>query len=103
MNDQEMKAFISSRPSEQRSLAVQALWFDRQGDWQKAHELAQQADSRDGDWVHAYLHRKEGDEANAAYWYARAGKAQATVTLEQEWESLVRELHDKANEIKHSF
>ena len=73
---------------------VQALWHDAQGDWNRAHDLAQEANSRSGDWVHAYLHRKEGDVGNAGYWYARAGRAPAEigVTLEQEWETIAAEL-----------
>jgi hypothetical protein len=73
-------------------LPLQALWHDAQGDWPRAHECAQHAPGRDGAWVHAYLHRKEGDEANAAYWYARAGQAKSTTTLEAEWELIAREL-----------
>jgi len=72
--------------------AVLALWHDARGEWDKAHELAQADGGRDGDWVHAYLHRKEGDEMNAGYWYARAGKAAATGELRAEWEAIARVL-----------
>ena len=61
---------------------LRALELDRQGDWEGAHNLAQEVHSADGAWVHAYLHRKEGDPGNAAYWYSRAGKAVADDTLE---------------------
>jgi hypothetical protein len=74
--------------------ALQALWHDAHGDWAKAHELSQQQEGASGSWVHAYLHRKEGDLANARYWYARAGRpppAQA-VTLDAEREAIAREL-----------
>ena len=74
------------------SPALQALWLDARGDWAGAHHLAQDAGSRDGDWVHAYLHRKEGDEGNAAYWYRRAGRPTASGDLPAEWEGIVREL-----------
>ena len=57
-----------------RGDAVLALWCEARGDWARAHELAQRAANRDGDWVHAYLHRVEGDEGNAGYWYVRAGR-----------------------------
>ena len=70
------------------SLPLQALWREARGDWDAAHELAQQAGSREGDWVHAYLHRKEGDIGNADYWYARAGRRRPDLTLEQEWEQV---------------
>ncbi len=76
------------------SLPLQALWHDAQGNWDRAHDVCQQAKSRDGDWVHAYLHRKEGDLGNAGYWYARAGRPmpQEDVALEAEWAELVRAL-----------
>ena len=57
------------------SPVVQALWHEAKGDWNEAHRLAQSQDDADGAWVHAYLHRVEGDLANAGYWYRRAGKA----------------------------
>jgi hypothetical protein len=69
-------------------LAVQALWWDAKGDWDQAHACAQADPGRDGAAVHAYLHRKEPDPANARYWYNRAGRAPATGSLEDEWESL---------------
>lgn len=76
------------------SLPLQALWQDARGNWDRAHEVCQQAKSRDGDWVHAYLHRKEGDLGNAGYWYARAGRPMpaVNVTLDAEWAELVRAL-----------
>ena len=72
--------------------ALLALWWDGQGNWQAAHEIAQSVEGADGAWVHAYLHRKEGDAANAAYWYRRAGKAAAGGNLRAEWEGIVGEL-----------
>jgi hypothetical protein len=74
------------------TLALEGLWFAGKGDWETAHERAQAEDGRDGAWVHAYVHRWEGDAANAEYWYRRAGKPVASGALEQEWEELVREL-----------
>jgi hypothetical protein len=66
-----------------------ALWHDAKGDWDKAHELSQSIHTARGSWVHAYLHRKEGDLSNAAYWYTRAGKDLPSIRLEEEWERLV--------------
>jgi hypothetical protein len=74
------------------SLALQALWRDGQGDWDGAHDGAQADEGGAGDWVHAYLHRKEGDEGNAAYWYRRARKPFARVALEEEWAAIVTTL-----------
>src|SRR5436305_13149966 len=74
------------------SFALAGLWWDAKGEWAKAHESAQQDEGPDGAWVHGYLHRKEGDAGNAAYWYQRAGKGAATGSLEEEWLSIAREL-----------
>ncbi len=74
------------------SPALQALRFDKRGDWDQAHTVSQTGDPTTGAWVHAYLHRKEGDTSNAAYWYQRANKAPFTGSLEEEWDSIVRVL-----------
>lgn len=81
-------------PGAEWSGAVQALWHDAHGDWQRAHECAQDDHSRAGSWVHAYLHRKEGDPGNAGYWYVRAGRTMPTagVALETEWAAIACEL-----------
>jgi hypothetical protein len=69
-----------------------ALWHDARGDWDAAHRVAQDVDDEDGAWVHAYLHRKEGDDGNAAYWYRRAGRSPARGTLHEEWVTIVEAL-----------
>lgn len=76
------------------SPALQALWHDARGDWSRAHACAQDDGSPSGAWVHAYLHRKEGDPGNAAYWYARARRRAPaeTMTLSDEWSQIVRAL-----------
>ena len=71
---------------------LRALWHDAKGDWSRAHELVQDQAGRDAAWVHAYLHRKEGDLANAAYWYRRAGKPECKTSLENEWEAIAAAL-----------
>jgi hypothetical protein len=68
------------------------LWWDAKGDWTKAHESAQQDEGPEGSWVHAYLHRKEGDSSNAAYWYGRAGKPVFRGSFEEEWRQIVSTL-----------
>jgi hypothetical protein len=89
-------SFEAFRAAEQPPAAVGpallALWHDAHGDWERAHALAQEDPGRDGAWVHAHLHRKEGDEMNAGYWYARAGRPAATGDLGAEWEVIAREL-----------
>jgi hypothetical protein len=68
---------------------LQAMWRDAQGDWESAHRIAQDDESREAAWVHAYLHRREGDIGNAGYWYARAGRPAHRGSLESEWEEIV--------------
>lgn len=67
---------------------LRALWHERRGDWGGAHAIAQDIPGRDGAWVHAYLHRREGDDSNAAYWYARAGKPVPDGDLHEEWRTI---------------
>jgi hypothetical protein len=71
------------------------MWHDAKGDWNKAHSIIQNIEDKKAAWVHAYLHRKEGDIGNADYWYRRAGKTRANGSLENEWEIIVKELLEK--------
>jgi hypothetical protein len=80
------------QPPANLSNALQALWWDAKGDWDRAHACAQAQDDPESAWVHAYLHRKEGDRVNASYWYRRAGKPAFAGTLAEEWDALVRAL-----------
>jgi hypothetical protein len=79
-------------PPENISPLLKSLWYDAKGDWEKAHETAQDIDSKEGSWIHAYLHRKEGDLSNASYWYSRAGRIMPSVTHKEEWEIILAEL-----------
>ncbi len=72
--------------------ALGALWQAAKGDWHAAHHIAQADSSAEGAWVHAYLHRVEGDESNAGYWYRRAGKPHAKGSLDAEWQAIVEAL-----------
>ena len=71
---------------------LKALWYDAKGNWEEAHKITQNINGKEAAWVHAYLHRKEGDSGNASYWYSRAGKPFSNKTLNEEWEEIVREL-----------
>jgi hypothetical protein len=82
----------NAAPPEEAGFALSGLWWDAKGDWTRAHESAQQDEGVAGSWVHAYLHRKEGDATNAGYWYGRAGKEEAKGSLEQEWMEIVQAL-----------
>ncbi len=80
------------KPDPSLSDPLKALWYDGNGQWERAHDLIQDAMSGDEAWVHAYLHRKEGDIGNADYWYRRAGKSRPDSNLEEEWEFIVQSL-----------
>jgi hypothetical protein len=71
------------------SVYLRALWYDAKGDWKLAHDLVDQMPGADAAYVHAYLHRKEGDQFNADYWYRRSGRPRPQLSLEKEWEELV--------------
>lgn len=91
MDLQGFKSSLSEQhPANGMSLALQALWWDAKDDWEKAHECAQARDDQPGMRVHAYLHRKEGDQWNAGYWYRRCRTEPSAVSLEEEWEELVQ-------------
>jgi hypothetical protein len=79
-------------PPDGSGLALQALWFDAKGDWDRAHKLAQAQDDKIGAWVHAYLHRVEGDNRNAGYWYQRADKPASSAPLSEEWDEIAAAL-----------
>jgi hypothetical protein len=66
-----------------------ALWYDAKGDWQKSHSIIQDIETKDAALTHSYLHRKEGDQWNAAYWYSRAGTQKPNGSLEEERKSLL--------------
>jgi hypothetical protein len=78
----------STPPSNLNPLLL-ALWQEARGDWDMAHRLTQAIASTESAWVHAYLHRKEGDIANAMYWYSRANQPVSHQSLEQDWEFIV--------------
>jgi hypothetical protein len=71
---------------------IHALEVEQAGDWDRAHRIVQEINTAEAAWIHAYLHRVEGDLGNAAYWYRRAGKPECTAPLEEEWKELVQAL-----------
>ncbi len=85
--------FDQDQPPAGLSAYLTALWREARGDWDAAHKIVQEIDTANAAWVHAYLHRKEGDESNARYWYRTAKRSfPAGQTLDEEWADLVRQL-----------
>ncbi len=93
MTVEEFRALLdSAEPPAGVSPPIAALWWDAKGDWARAHGMVDDLDTPDAMAVHAYLHRKEGVEWNADYWYSRAGRKFKRPTLQAEWEALVTSL-----------
>jgi hypothetical protein len=86
------QSLTATEPPARLTHALAGLSWDAKGDWTRAHESAQQDEGVDGAWAHAYLHRKEGDQNNAAYWYSRAGKPVCREPLDAEWISIATAL-----------
>jgi hypothetical protein len=86
------ESIAQPQPPAGLSPALQALWWDAKGDWNQAHERAQERDDAAGMHVHAYLHRKEGDQSNARYWYRRSGAVPSVLSLDEEWDEIVEGL-----------
>jgi hypothetical protein len=89
-------AFIASLDDAAPALGLNAplagLWWAAKGDWDRAHRIVQDASGREAAWVHAYLHRVEGDLGNAGYWYRQAGQGPAKDSLEAEWQRIAAAL-----------
>ena len=97
METAEFRASITDpEPPLGLSLPIQALWWDAKGDWARAHALVDSLETPEGMAVHAYLHRKEGEEWNANYWYQRVGKRFRRPSLDEEWQALVEGLLQQA-------
>ena len=93
MKTADFKASLSgAAPAPNLDAPLAGLWWTAKGEWDQAHKLVQDEPTAEAAWVHAYLHRVEGDLGNAGYWYRRAGKPVATGPLEAEWEEIVQAL-----------
>jgi hypothetical protein len=89
----DLRASLSDAvPAPALSPPLTALWWAAKGDWDQAHKIVQDESDKDSAWVHAYLHRLEGDLGNAGYWYRQAGQPVAKDSLEAEWERIVAAL-----------
>lgn len=93
MSFDEFRSSLSiASPPLSLSLPLQALWHTGKGNWEAAHAIAQEINTETGSWIHAHLHRKEGDDGNAAYWYRRANKPVPKNSLDEEWEQIAKAL-----------
>ena len=90
--EQFRSTLAQAAPPDMLSPELRAMWEDAKGHWTAAHALAQDIDDETGSWIHAYLHRKEGDLGNAGYWYRRSRQPLASDTLEEEWARIVSSL-----------
>jgi hypothetical protein len=90
--DQFFDSIGAAAPPGDLSETLTSLWWDKKGDWDRAHSIAQSIPTVQGSAVHAYLHREEGVMWNADYWYSRAGRQRPSIPLEQEWQQLVSEM-----------
>lgn len=86
----EFKASLTfDRPGSELSVQLKSLWYDAKGDWHQAHTQVDHLKDQQSAWVHAYLHRKEGDISNADYWYSKARQIRPDLSLQEEWEQLI--------------
>ncbi len=93
MSPDAFKASLAkSAPPAGLSPALAALWWAGNDDWNKAHELVMDEDGPECAWVHAYLHRVEGDLDNARYWYRQARRPPAKGELAAEWAAIAAAL-----------
>ncbi len=93
MNFEEFRQTLSSpEPPGNISRYLLALWYDGKGNWETSHNVIQKINDTTASWIHAYLHRKEGDVGNADYWYHRANRKRPAISLEEEWKVIVNAL-----------
>ncbi len=92
MTPDDMKRGTASQPPSGLPPALRALWWAARGEWERAHGIVMDEDDADAAWVHAHLHRFEGNISNARHWYRRAGHPVATGPLEAEWEAITAAL-----------
>jgi hypothetical protein len=97
MNLPTFKESLKENKPPDQSIYLRALWYDGKENWKTAHDLVDKMEDRKAYWVHAYLHRKEGDIWNADYWYNRAGRKRPAVSLDEEWEQLVNAFINENN------
>ena len=87
-----VQSLTKEQPPVTLSVYMQSLWWEGKGDWEKSHQLIQDLPDKKAAWIHAYLHRKEGDIWNADSWYNRAGKKRPACSLQEEWALLAEEM-----------
>jgi hypothetical protein len=93
--DEFQNSLQQQHPPTELSGPLRALWYAGKDDWDKSHNIAQDIHTREGSWIHAYLHRWEGDEWNANYWYRQAGRSMPAVSLKEEWRDITESLLSK--------
>jgi len=100
----EFKASVNANyPPENIDKELKALWWAAKGNWEKAHRIVQAMNNTSAAWVHAYLHRREGDLSNASFWYTSAGRKMPTSSLVEEWDEIVKAILDNEIRIENHF
>ena len=84
-----IKSLENDSPPNELSSLMKAMWYAKIDQWDKAHHIAQDITSETGSWIHAYLHRVEGDQPNANYWYQRANREPSSINLDDEAEQII--------------
>ena len=94
MNLEEFLATVGggTEPPIELDETLKALWWAEKGNWERAHTVVQNIETSDGSWIHANLHREEGDSGNARHWYSRAGKPESSLSVEEERHAIIRTL-----------
>jgi len=90
--DEYLSSLAEPHPPAGLSQYLKALWLEKRGDWKQAHEIVQDIDDGTAAWLHAYIHRREGDQSNAAYWYSQANRPVSRSSLDDEWREIVEAL-----------
>ena len=92
--DQFRRSLGEDEPPAGTPTLLGAMWHEARGDWEQAHQITQAEPGPSACWVHAYLHRREGDLSNAGYWYRRAGRPMPASSLDDEWAQIASALCD---------
>ena len=90
--DDFIKLTKKSEPSDNLAGIHLVIWYAVKDNWDMAHNIVQEINTETASWIHAYLHRVEGDISNAHYWYNRARQEPSSESLESELDDIIKSL-----------